>query len=150
MRSTKSDPRSQVRPLFARGRVVRHSANSSARSQVGSHSKIRSTFANETLRCRRRNSWREMIPSQPESLAPNRAMVEQVEKALADSGYPLHQVRCECDDHTLILSGRASRYFYLQVALTAAMALAGHRRVTVNIQVVPTATSPQFGPLELA
>ena len=63
---------------------------------------------------------------------------DQVYLALARSGYPLQYVRCWCDDQTLTLSGYVTRYYYIQVAVEVAMALANGRRIGVSIEVVPT------------
>ena len=62
---------------------------------------------------------------------------DQVYLALARSGYPLQHVRCWCDDQTLTLSGYVTRYYYMQVAVEVAMALANGRRIGVSIEVVP-------------
>ena len=66
------------------------------------------------------------------------AVSDLVHIALARSGYPLQHVRCWCDDQTLTLSGFVTRYYYVQVAVEAAMALANGRRIGVSIDVVPS------------
>ena len=62
---------------------------------------------------------------------------DQVYLALARSGYPLQYVRCWCDDQTLTLSGFVTRYFYAQIAVEAALAVANGRHLEVRLEVVP-------------
>lgn len=64
-------------------------------------------------------------------------IANEIEAALVRSGYPFQRVHCQCDGHTLVLVGRTSRYFYIQVALTLALSLAGRRRVVSEIEVRP-------------
>ena len=85
--------------------------------------------------------WLRPTPPASVSAAPTRepCVSDLVYLALARSGYPLRNVRCWCDDQTLVLSGYVSRYFYAQQAVEAARRLAGGRRLEVQIEVIPTA-----------
>ncbi|MBS0205570.1 MAG: hypothetical protein JSS49_21920 [Planctomycetes bacterium] len=60
----------------------------------------------------------------------------RIECGLEESGYPLQNVRCRCDEQTVVLIGQTTRYYYVQVALTLAMSLAGRIRVVSEIQVL--------------
>ena len=73
----------------------------------------------------------------PPTSAGEPSVSDQVYLALARSGYPLQHVRCRCDDQTLTLSGYVTRYYYMQMAVEVAMALANGRRIGVSIEVVP-------------
>lgn len=70
-------------------------------------------------------------------------IADEVEAALSQSSYPLRDVYCRCDGDELILAGRTTRYYYVQVALTLAMSLAGQRRVMAEIEVRPQAAVEQ-------
>jgi hypothetical protein len=56
--------------------------------------------------------------------------------ALLKSGYPLRNVDCWCDEKTVVLYGRVTRYFYAQVALETAMPLSNGRKIETRIDVV--------------
>lgn len=61
----------------------------------------------------------------------------EIETAMENSGYPIRNIRCKCVGDTLILMGRTTRYFHVQVALTLALSLADRRRVVSKIEVRP-------------
>jgi len=88
------------------------------------------------IRIRRKPTPR-TVSRVPPAPAGEPSVSDQVYLALTQSGYPLQNVRCWCDDETLTLSGFVTRYYYLQVAVEAAMALANGRRIGVSIEVVP-------------
>ncbi len=71
-------------------------------------------------------------------------IADEIEAALSRSSYPLRDVYCRCDGDELILVGRTTRYFHVQVALTLAMSLAGRRRVMAEIEVRPRAAVEQI------
>ncbi len=60
----------------------------------------------------------------------------EINSALENSGYRLCGIHCVCSDGNLVLNGRASCYYHVQVALTTAMRLAGSRRVTCQVKVM--------------
>jgi hypothetical protein len=64
-------------------------------------------------------------------------IADAIELAIPTLGYPLQNVHCQSDGETLFLVGRTSRYYFAQVALTRAMALAGQRRVICEIEIRP-------------
>lgn len=59
-----------------------------------------------------------------------------MQSTLSRTGYPLHRVRCWSDHETLVLTGVTTKYYYVQIALAAAMRHAGHRRIDNRIEVV--------------
>jgi hypothetical protein len=67
----------------------------------------------------------------------DRALSQVICQALRRSGYPLDDVDCWCDDQTLVLTGRVTRYFFAQMALETARPFAGHRLVEIQIDVIP-------------
>ena len=85
--------------------------------------------------------WLRPTPSASVPAAPTRepCVSDLVYLALERSGYPLRNVRCWCDDQTLVLSGDVTRYFYAQQAVEAARRLATGRRIEVQIEVIPSA-----------
>ena len=69
----------------------------------------------------RRVALRRAVPPASIGIPTVRETARAIETALARSGYPLHGVRCRCDGDALILAGRTTCYFHVQVALTLAM-----------------------------
>ena len=95
---------------------------------------------NTNLRTAPRRRALRRVASSPSIESPNvRDMEVEIELALAQSGHPLQDVCCRRDGDVLILVGRTTRYFHVQVALTLAMSLAGRKRVRSEIEVRPRA-----------
>ena len=60
----------------------------------------------------------------------------KINAAFEQSDYSLCGIRCIYSGGDLILNGRASCYYHVQVALTTAMQMAGSRRVMCQVKVV--------------
>jgi hypothetical protein len=90
----------------------------------------------DAIQVRRRTSLgtASCVPPSPSREA---SISDLVHLALSRSGYPLQNIRCWNDDQTVTLSGFASRYFYVQVAVEAARMVANGRRINAQIEVVP-------------
>ncbi len=72
------------------------------------------------------------------------AIGEQLDLALARSGYPLHNVFHCSDDRTIVLSGFVTRFFHIQMVIEAVRPLAKGRRIELQIEVV-SAPKPNPG-----
>lgn len=86
-----------------------------------------------------RNSFAWPVPSEvQEHLGqPAAEALETVEKVnceLSRSRYPLNHIKCECDAKALLLTGVASQYYYVQIALETTLRHAGS--IPVKLQVV--------------
>jgi hypothetical protein len=64
---------------------------------------------------------------------------DRVCTALAQSRYPLREIQCSCDNHSLRLQGRVRRYFHLQMAIEIARLFADGRRIEMQIEIIPPA-----------
>lgn len=71
------------------------------------------------------------------------SVADLVHGTLSRTGYPLHGIRCWSDQDALVLTGVTTQYYFVQIALTAAMRHAGHRRITNRIEVVPPRLRPE-------
>lgn len=63
------------------------------------------------------------------------ALSEGIEFELVKTGYPMQNVRCQCSDSSVRLTGHVRRYFYLQIAIEVARRFAGGRRIDNEIEV---------------
>lgn len=82
------------------------------------------------------------ISAEEPDLEPS--LADLVHSTLSRTGYPLHRIRCWLDQDALVLTGVTTKYYYVQIALAAAMRHAGHRRIDNRIEVIPPA-SPSEG-----
>ena len=120
---------------------------------AGASSNWSSARPNTTARTASRRGALHRLASSPPTESPSvRAIEDEIEFALARSGHPLQDVCCRRDGDVLILVGRTTRYFHVQVALTLAMSLAGRKRVLSEIEVRPRAAAEresQVSPQEI-
>lgn len=56
---------------------------------------------------------------------------------LSRSGFPLHGIRCSQDGDAVHLTGTATQFYYVQIALKTALRHAGEYRVVNQIEVLP-------------
>ena len=69
-------------------------------------------------------------------------VADQVNQELLRSRYPLSRIQCETVNESLILTGFTTQYYYVQVALEAALRHAGELPVGLDVEVMPTPVRP--------
>ncbi len=78
----------------------------------------------------------------PEPSPAAQSVADQVNEELLRSRYPLSKIQCETVNESLILTGFTTQYYYVQVALEAALRHAGELPVGLNVEVMPKLIRP--------
>jgi hypothetical protein len=89
-----------------------------------------------------RTIWPSVASREQQTSYLPQAVIETVEKVnheLRQSRFPIGEIRCECSTDALYLTGVTSQYYYVQIALEAALRHAGKLPVQLHVVVAQRA-----------